>query len=183
MKTKEKLLYSGFYKLWRVRRGGHTREVLETRDSAVLLIYVPEIDSVVFIEQSREPMRSNDNTSGIILELPAGIFDEKFSPQELMAKEAFEETGVKIKPENITLINNGAPLASSPGYSTEKKYLGYAEVSLEQIDLTKKEFGLAREGESIKRLIIPVQIAAEMEFKDLTTLALVQWFLHKEGRA
>lgn len=182
MSTARKLLYSGFFKLWRIKRDGHIREFIETRNSAALLIHIPEIDSLVFIEQSREAMHEAKNPDGLILEVPAGIFDGKFTPQELMAKEALEEAGAHIAATNIRLINDGMPLATTPGSSTEKKYFGYTEISMEQLDQKKDGFGLANEGEQIKRLIIPVDLAAIMNFQDLAAWALVQWFLQKEGR-
>ena len=101
-----------------------------------------------------------------------------------MALEVLEETGLKIKPRQIELLNDGCALALSPGILTERMHLGYAEIGADSIAQSGKIFGNAKEGERTTRCLVGVQELRSMIFLDMKTWALVQWFLReKAGRS
>lgn len=143
-----------------------------------VLVYVRELHSVVLIEQQRFPMETRSNPDGVVTECVAGRFDARLSVRELAAQEVFEEIGVSIKPERITVLNGGRPLALSPGILTEKMYIAFAEVSARECKSSRRLFGNRREGERIKRKLVPVPQLSSTVFDNMTTFALIQWFLN-----
>ena len=132
-------------------------EVVRTkagRYSVGFLIYHPESDSVILIEQQRTAMISEDNPTGFIIEAPAGRCDRPESVKTTIAREAEEEVGAKIDEDQIEMLNNGIPLAMSPGILDELMYLAFIELRPGQLS-PDKTFGVAEEGEVIIRKLIP----------------------------
>lgn len=171
--------YDGWLKLDTViTNEGRHREIVVTRDTVAVLIYVPQRKEVVLVQQARLSMIDEKNPDGDFTEVVAGVFDLEIGVKDLMVKEILEETGIRVTSDQIELANNGERLATSPGCLTERMYLGYVEVDIAEIE-EDRIFGLAQEGEIIKRLFVPVEELRVMSFQDMKTWALVQWFLQK----
>ena len=160
------IVYDGFFK---VERNGN-REVVRMTDSVAFLIADFEHGLVVLIEQSRAPMVRPDNPLGNIIEVPAGRFDCPLSVRGLIVKEGDEEIGIIFTEDDVRLLNKGKPLASSPGVSTERVYLGYIEWNLEPYLSGFNKFGAPDEDEDITRYILDVETLRMMTFDDLKTM-------------
>ena len=93
---------------------------------------------------------------------------------DCVTREAMEELGYNISaPQFIHAFY------TSPGGSTERIFLYYAEVS--QSDKVQKGGGLESENEDIQMVKIPVSELKNRlsEFKDAKTILAMQWFLLK----
>ena len=178
--SRRKFVYRGFVKVAQVESSAGAREVVVSSDSVAILIYIPDMESVVLVSQERAPMQSAKNPLGVVMEVPAGRFDKHLSVKALMALEVLEETGLKIKPRQIELLNDGCALALSPGILTERMYLGYAEIAADNIAQSGQVFGNAKEGERTTRCLVRVQELRSMVFLDMKPWALVQWFLREK---
>ncbi len=161
-----------------LKKKGPNLDVVEKGNAVAFLIYDPTNQVVILTSQQREPMRTPKNPKGFILEIPAGHLENMDIKSEI-AREAYEEVGIKIGTDQIKLLNRSKLLASSPGWTTEKVAFGYVELLPGQLKKTGKKFGLANEGEIIKRRIIKISKLRRMVFEDLKTFAFVQWFLRK----
>lgn len=170
---------AGDFSLHTVTTFGHERKVLQCSDSACLLIYLKDQDKIVLVRQQREAMVRLGNPEGQITELVAGRFDRVESVPELMAREASEEAGTKIRPEDIELVNYGFPMALSSGILTELSWLGYVEISDDQIDPSSKLYGLHEEGEVITRISIPVADVPNYVCQGTRVFGMIQWFLRR----
>ncbi len=167
----DQVLYDGFVKVSKDKKTGY--ETVSVTDSVAFLLYERTTDRVILTIQHRDPIGC------AIIEVPAGRFDVDLDVKELVVKEAKEEVGVSLSEDDVILLNNGKPLAVSPGVLTEKCYLAYAEITMSQITFDDKKFyGVPEEGEKITRIIIPASdLYGNEEFQDLKTYALVQHFL------
>ncbi len=161
---------------------GFEREIVFKNNAVGILIYDPVIDAVILVSQLREAMINSANVSGRITEIPAGHI-KSGGVKETIRRELEEEIGAKISIEQVQLINDGEDMAMSPGWSTETMFFAYVELKPGQLDMSKKNFGLASEGEQISRYFVRTSRLNRIVFKDLKTFAMVQWFLrYKEGR-
>src|SRR4051794_13425204 len=116
--------YRGFFTVERYRlrhrlfAGGWSpelgREVFERGTAAGILLYDPERDAVVMIEQFRLPAHLA-GLAGWQVEIVAGITDPGSPPESVARREAAEEAGLDIIGELVP-INRFLP---SPGGSTE----------------------------------------------------------------
>ena len=173
MKTR---VYDGFVKVDRVTTNAGPREIVVTTNSVAFLVYNKDKDEVLLATQDRAPMMTEDNPLGTFLEVGAGRFDTKIGVRGLVAKELKEELGVTATEDEIHVLNNEVPLALSPGVLTERQYLAYVEVTIDQIDPTIRLYGERNEGEVISRKFIPVKELARLPIHDMKTWALLQWF-------
>ena len=156
---------------------------VRTTDAGVVLVYLPERDSILIISQNRPAIVNDANPSGNCLDAVAGRMDYEVGIRQLLANELLEEAGITVAADDITLLNNGESLTSSPGFATERKHLAYVEVQdsqVESLDDLEREYGNEHEGEKIKRHLIPVKNLEEMVWGDLTLFALIQWFLKRK---
>ena len=119
-------------------------------------------------------METKANPRGLTTEAPAGRFDYQATPTQLAVNEVKEETGIDLKPEEITILNDGQPLATSPGVLTEKVYLCFAQVRLDNLDRTHNHFRHHRE--DVHRLFIPVEEFRTMTLESAKLFALREWF-------
>ena len=137
----------------------------------------------LLISQRREPMVRRSNRSGMIVEIPAETRDRKTGIKALVVAGMCEETGKRIKMEQVELLNHGVPLATSPGWATERIYLAVVEMDLRScIRDSSRTYGLASHGERIKRRVVTFDELERMTFEDLKTFAIVQQFLRSVGR-
>lgn len=176
-------VHDGFVKVDEVVTPLGKREVVIATDSVAFLVYNRTDDEVLLVTQDRAPMIRDDNPTGTIMEVGAGRFDKVIGVVGLVKAELHEELGVTNVPDDaIVILNDGIPLALSPGVLTERQYLAFVEVMRDQIDSTKRLYGAADEREQIERRFIPVSQLVGKVFDDMKTWALVQWFLKNKGR-
>ena len=154
----EETCYQGFYRLQRVRlrhrlfAGGMSpaivREVIERGDVAAVLLYDPQRDEVVMIEQFRIGAR-NDARGPWLLEVVAGLIEPGETPPAVARREAWEEAGCAI-----TDLLPISEFYSSPAKTSQRThlYLGRVDASA-----AGGIHGLAAEGEDIR----VVRLAAE----------------------
>lgn len=170
---------SSICRLLQVQENGHV--ILQTPDTVACLVYNRDRKAVALVSQKRPAVSFGENTDGTIIEGVAGHIEnyDIGNPKAAMARECNEELGMRLDPDDqdFELLNQGEALYTSPGHSTEKMWLGYIEVGDGMFDHSKADFGLAEEGESTRRLWIPINCLSMMELHDLKTFALVQWFL------
>jgi nudix-type nucleoside diphosphatase (YffH/AdpP family) len=107
-------------------------------------------DSILLCEQFRAPTLDKD--SGWLVEVPAGVLESGEDPAECARRETIEETG--YAPRSLRRI---ACVYLSPGGSSERIHLFYAEVSL--ADEIGAGGGLTEEGEDIRLIRLPVKEA------------------------
>jgi ADP-ribose pyrophosphatase len=147
-----------------------SRLILNRGDSVAMLLHDSESRQLLFCEQFRAP--TLDKGPGWLLEVPAGMLEAGEDPEECARREAIEETG--FSPRTLRKI---ACVYLSPGGSSERIHLFYAEVSLS--DKIGAGGGLVEEGEDIRLIRMPtaeaIARAAKGEIEDAKTLIAIQW--------
>ncbi|KTC87508.1 ADP-ribose pyrophosphatase [Legionella drozanskii LLAP-1] len=153
------------------------REVVQSRDSVLVLIYASMVDSLVMCQEFRPGVFFNvAHDDPFILECVSGTIDEGKKPEETAKKEVFEETGLTI--DAVKLI---ACAYKSPGLMTEKTYIYYAEVE------GTPESGLhgVDDDEEIMTHLIPrkkvFELLDELKIIDGATLIALNWFRAVRG--
>lgn len=121
------------------------RELVIKPEAIGVLIYDPDVDAVLLIEQFRVGALSHPNTWQ--LEIVAGLVDgQNESLEDVAKREVLEEAGVelsRLEPVMTFLL--------SPGGSNEKFTLFVGQADLSQAGGV---FGLPEEGEDIKVSVI-----------------------------
>ena len=181
------IVYDGFVKVEKLPVGTlgapFPLEVVRVSNSVSFLVYNKTTDELLFTIQDRAPMISDSNPSGTIMEVAAGRFDAQIGVKGLVVKELKEELGVIATEVEVVLLNDGIPLALSPGVLSELQYLAYVEVTKDRIDERKKLYGIVDEGERIVRRFIPSDQfrLGLIPIRDMKTWALIQWFLRTKS--
>ncbi len=145
---------------------------LERGDSAAALIHDTSNNTLVMVEQFR--YSTFEKGPGWMLELPAGIINTRAgeTPEETMRRELIEEIGYEVK--TLKRIHAFYP---SPGGSSEKIYLFYAQIS--ETNHTHRGGGISSDGEFIRVMDVPVedafQKADRLEIMDAKTIIGLQW--------
>ncbi|MEX2335155.1 MAG: NUDIX domain-containing protein [Pseudohongiella sp.] len=122
------------------------RELFRRDQAAGVLLFDPVNDQLVLVEQFRVGLLDSMDQSPWALELVAGIIDEGESAQDMARREVTEEAGLTIAaPEFICHYFN------SPGGSTERISLFYAEVDVAQAGGIH---GMANENEDIRVVVL-----------------------------
>ncbi len=131
---------------------GHefSRLCLKREDAAAVLIVNTEANTIVLTRQFRYPI--SGKTKEYILEIVAGKIDTNENPLETAIREAEEETGYRINFQNIKPILS---CFSSPGYSSERFFIYFANVS--NADKINKGGGLENENEYIEIIEMPIE--------------------------
>lgn len=135
---------------------------LKREDASAVLILNTETNKVILTKQFRYAISSKTNEQ--IVEILAGKIDEGEQPLQTAIREAEEEVGYRIDPDNIKLL---VSCFSSPGYSSERFYIYYATVT--NADKASKGGGLAIENENIS----VIEMSPE-EFKDLINTGKIE---------
>ncbi|MGO9983205.1 MAG: NUDIX domain-containing protein [Rhodomicrobium sp.] len=157
--------------------------VFERGDAVGALLYDPERRKVITVNQFRLPTRDKGQGRGWLVEAVAGMIPEKDgkpeeTPLQCLIREVQEETGYQL--------TQATPLCtffSSPGGSSERIYLFYAEVR--KIDKRSGGGGLKEDGEDIE--IVEFDIADFFrkltggEFEDPKLIIAGQWFMAQRG--
>jgi 8-oxo-dGTP pyrophosphatase MutT (NUDIX family) len=168
------ILYKGFLTL---RKNGK-KEIIEKPNAVAFLFVDMALGVVLLISQQRDAMIRRSNPNGTIIEVAAGTRDLKTSIKELVVKEAREETGERITIDQVKLVNHGVPLATSPGFLTERLWLACVETDLRSFPkFTSRIYGLKAHNERIRRVVVSFDELEKMKFADLKTFGLAQWFL------
>lgn len=178
----KKTLYQGFFKMEELRvehelfDGGMSpeirRELMVRPEAACILLYDPELDVVVLIEQFRVPAIYGSNPW--LIELVAGLLDKDTEqPDKVARREAIEEAGLEVKRlEKIT------EYWSSPGASNEYIHLFIGEVDAKNAGGIH---GLEEEGEDIRVLVFDSEKVASMiksgQINNGAAIIALQWFI------
>ena len=123
-----------------------SRELFRRDHAAGVLLFDPDSDKLVLVEQFRVGLLDAMDQSPWALELVAGIVDDGESARDMARREVNEEAGLTIEdPEFICNYFN------SPGGSTERISLFYAEVDATQAGGIH---GMADENEDIRVVVM-----------------------------
>ena len=145
------------------------REVYDRGNGAAILLYNKEKQTVILTRQFRLPTFLNGNESGMMIEVCAGLLDEK-NPEDCIKRETEEETGYRI--QDVKKIFEAY---MSPGAVTEILYFFTAEYQAEM--KVSEGGGLASEHEYIEVMELNFNQAMEMvyngEIKDAKTIMLL----------
>lgn len=177
-----KPLFQGFFKMeeysvhHKLFNGGEsqvmTREIFNRGDAVVLMPYDPVNDTVVLQEQFR-PGALNRKQSPWLLEFVAGMFGQNENPMDVAIREAEEEAGLVIQPNDIVPV---CEYLSSPGGTSE-----YIHLFAANVDSTGVEgvYGLPEENEDILVHVIPREDALillkEGKIINAATIIGLQW--------
>lgn len=129
-----------------------TRELFQCRPACGVLLYDPDQQKVVLVEQFRLGTFKGEKSPWSI-ELVAGMIDEGETPEEAARREVLEESGFEV--EQLLPICNYWP---SPGGSDEYMSLFCARVDA---SIAGGIYGALEEDEDILVRDVPVQEAFE----------------------
>ncbi|CAO1614014.1 unnamed protein product [Parajaminaea phylloscopi] len=120
---------------------------------------------VLLVSQFRPPVKvsadaAKDDTTGLVLELPAGLVDAGESPREAAMRELKEETGYggggDNSGENVQVLEESRIMYSDPGCSTTNMTLVSVKIDLERDD-APEPVAEPDEGEFIEKRTIPLK--------------------------
>jgi nudix-type nucleoside diphosphatase (YffH/AdpP family) len=162
---KRRRLYDGFFRLeaakLRFERfdGSMSQEmerlVFERGDSAAVLLFDRERETVTLVEQFRYPVYLREGQDCRLLEVVAGTIEHGDAPEDVARTESMEEAGYSLKRlEHVTTFY------ASPGAGTERihLYLGYVD---QQARLGAGG-GLTDHGEDVRVVEIPLKEALDL---------------------
>lgn len=178
--TSEEVLSDNWYLLKKITfeyqkadgsRETQEREAYDRGNGAAILLYNPELRTVILTRQFRMPTFLNGNENGMMIEVCAGLLDED-QPEDCIRKEAKEETGYLV--EEVKKVFEAY---MSPGAVTEVLHFFIAEYN-EGMKISEGG-GLASEQENIEVLECDFDEACAMmasgEIKDAKTIMLLQY--------
>ena len=159
--------------------GELTREIFERGHAVAVLLYDPDLDTLVFIEQFRCGALAAASSpwfgagfSPWLLECIAGIIEDGESPEEVARREAVEEAGCEIG-EIVPVCH----YLVSPGGTSESLFVFCGRVDAQNAGGVH---GLTEEHEDIRVLAVPSAEAFrwldEGRFNNAMTLIAMQWF-------
>jgi ADP-ribose pyrophosphatase len=185
--VKKDLVYSGFYQMEKyclkhtLFAGGWSgeisRELFRRTNCVAVLLYDPDADKVVLIEQFRIGAAANTDRAWLV-EIVAGAIDEGETSEQVAHRESKEEAGCDIL--ELTLINR---FYTTPGGSSEQISLFYGRVDSTQVGGIH---GLDHEDEDILVYTVPFDEAYKMleegKIESGIPIIAIQWLaLHREG--
>ncbi|NOU23901.1 MAG: NUDIX domain-containing protein [Methyloglobulus sp.] len=131
------VVYSGFYQMEKYYlkhtlfgggwSGEFSRELFRRSNCVAVLLYDPDADKVVLIEQFRIGAAANPERAWLV-EIVAGAIDEGETAEQVAYRESKEEAGCDIL--ELKLINR---FYTTPGGSSEQISLFYGKVDSTQI--------------------------------------------------
>ncbi len=183
--------YDGFFRIERYRlrhhlfRGGWsrvlTRELFERGHAVAVLLYDPERDTVVLIEQFRVGAVEAPGDPWLV-EIVAGVFDHPGeAPEDVARREALEEANCQIQ-ELVPICE----YLVSPGGTSERITLFCGRVDTTDVGGLH---GLAEEAEDIRVSVVPrVQALEQVEdgrIRCAAPIIALQWLQlhHQDLRA
>lgn len=120
----------------------YKRERVNREDAVAVLVRNTETNNMILTRQFRYAVYDKVNEN--IIEVMAGKIEEE-EPLHTAIREAEEEIGYRIRPENIRLLTTCFP---TPGYSTERYFIYSATVT--NADKVREGGGLEEENEYIE---------------------------------
>ncbi|GER90230.1 ADP-ribose pyrophosphatase [Dictyobacter vulcani] len=176
----KRIVYDDFFKIeeahLRFRRfdgqmsASVRRLVFERGDAVAALLVNTDTQKVLMTNQFRYP--TLEKGPGWLHEVVAGMIDENEKPEDAVRREIQEEVGYQV--HALTPI---ATFYVSPGGSSERIYLFYAEVN--DADRVSDGGGLASEHEDIELIQVSFEelwdVLKKGEIRDAKTLIAVQW--------
>ncbi len=181
------LIYDGFFKMERYRlrhtlfAGGWSqeidRELFCRTDCVAVLLYDPDADKVVLIEQFRVGAVKNPERAWLT-EIVAGAIDEGETAEQVAYREAKEEAGCDIL--ELKLINR---FYTTPGGCSEYMSLFYGRIDSTQIGGI---YGLDHEDEDILVSAVPFdeayRLLEEGKIESGIPIVAIQWLaLHRNS--
>ena len=172
--------YEGFFKLEKYTlkhslfAGGMSepieREMFHHGNAVAILLYDPEEDSVVFVEQFR--IGAIEKGKGAwVFELVAGYIEEGESVEDVVHREVYEESGM-----TVTQIEPVMNYHVNPANTSDQIQLVYAHVDSTQADGIH---GLKDEGEDIKVHVFKYDelnnLFSNGRLPSATPLIAIQW--------
>ena len=146
------------------------REVYDRGNGAAILLYNTKDKKVLLTRQFRLPTYLNENKTGMMIEVCAGLLDQDH-PEQCIIRETEEETGYRI-----TKVEKVMETYMSPGAVTEILYLFVGEY--DETMKVSEGGGLETEQENIDVLEMSYDDAYAMiasgEIKDAKTILLLQ---------
>ena len=149
-----------------------SREVMNRGNAAGALLYDPDREEMVFVEQIRiGAFVAGENPW--VLECVAGIIEAEETPEEVVVREAEEEAGA-----NVSALEPITTYFSSPGGLSEKIYLFCGRIDAAHV---AKYAGLPSENEDIRVVVLSVEDVEKMliegKFNNALAIIAVQWFI------
>jgi ADP-ribose pyrophosphatase len=177
---KQEYLYRGFLSLKRIRlqhtlfEGGWSdeidRELIDRGDCVAVLLYDPDVDAVVLIEQFRVGALGHSKTPWL-LEIVAGVVESGESLEAVAYREAVEEAGCMI--EELRYV---CEYYSSPGALSERMTLFCGRVDS---SIVGGVHGVLAEHEGINVWVVPFAEALEFmtqgKLNSATPIIGLQW--------
>ena len=147
------------------------REVYDRGNGAAILLYNKQQKTVILTRQFRLPTFVTGNSTGMMLEVCAGLLDQD-NPEQCIIRETEEETGYRIT--NVTKVME---TYMSPGAVTEILYLFVGEY--DESMRVSEGGGVAHEEENIEVIEMPLDEAYAMiesgQMQDAKTIILLQY--------
>ncbi|TMQ76296.1 NUDIX domain-containing protein [Candidatus Accumulibacter phosphatis] len=185
----QEICYQGFFRLERLQlrhrlfAGGMSpaivRETIEKGDVAAVLLYDPQRDEVVMIEQFRIGARA-DPRGPWLLEIVAGLIEDGETPAAVACREAMEEAGC-----TVTDLLPISSFYTSPAKTSQRTHLYLGRVDSRNAGGIH---GLAHEGEDIRVVCLAagqaVVLAEQGRIDSAWPLVALWWFArhHQEVR-
>ncbi len=136
-------------------RDRFARELLRLGEVAILLPYDPASDRVLLIEQFRIVPWAMEDPEPWLWEPVAGFVDAGETPAQAALREAREEAGLNLKPEDLLAL---PPFYPSPGVLAERMHCFLARANLGEAGGLH---GLSEEQENIRAFTLPFAEALE----------------------
>ena len=147
------------------------REVYNRGNGAAILLYNSTKKKVILTRQFRLPTYLNENETGMMIEVCAGLLDED-DPEKCIIRETEEETGYRI-----SKVNKVMETYMSPGAVTEILYLFVGEY--DESMKVNDGGGVAHEEENIEVMEMTYNEAYSMiesgKIQDAKTIILLQY--------
>ena len=122
-------------------------------------------------------------TGDYIYEQPAGMVDADDRPLDVAVREVEEETGLRVSPDRVTLLN-AEPYFPSTGTSDEAVYFYYTELELSRAEIGRLDAqttGAAGEHEFIQTCVVPLE-EAKTRITNVCGLLNIYLYLEKIGK-
>ncbi len=183
---KREVAYQGFFRLEKYHlqhtlyQGGWgeviTRELFMRGNCVAVLLYDPDLDQVVLIEQFRAGAVFNPDRAWLI-EIVAGAIEEGETAEEVAYRESVEEAGCEI--DEMMLIKK---FYTTPGGSSEQISLFCGKVDSRDLGGIH---GLDHEGEDIKVSVVSTDEAYQMvedgTIESGIPIIALQWlYIHRD---
>jgi ADP-ribose pyrophosphatase len=151
-----------------------TREIFERGDAVVVMLYDPQKDTLLLLEQFRAGVLRTNETPWM-LEFVAGMFNENESPIEVAIRETKEEANIELKQISVQFIMK---YFSSPGGMSECIHLYWATFDSSEVS-SGSIYGLADENEDIMVHVVSrtdaLTLLTNGKISNAATIIGLQW--------